>query len=115
MRHRANKRPKETCDKVSFHHTLASAVEPSVPNRIELAPIDTLRPNSRNSRTHSKKQIRQIASSIRTFGFLSPLSSTRGASFSQGTAVFRPRALKVSLTYRSSGRTTSRRRKNAPT
>jgi DNA modification methylase len=73
MRHRANKRPKETCDKVSFHHTLASAVEPSVPNRIELAPIDTLRPNSRNSRTHSKKQIRQIASSIRTFGFLSPL------------------------------------------
>jgi DNA modification methylase len=73
MRHRSNKRPKETCNKVSFDQMIAGAVEPSVLNRIELAPIDTLRPNSRNSRTHSKKQIRQIASSIRTFGFLSPL------------------------------------------
>ena len=32
-------------------------------------PIHKLRPNPRNARTHSKKQIRQIAESIRRFGW----------------------------------------------
>lgn len=41
--------------------------------RIEWAPIAKIRPNPRNARTHSKKQIRQIAASIRKFGFLNPL------------------------------------------
>src|SRR5579859_1003247 len=36
-----------------------------VPRRVE-----TIRPNPRNSRTHSKKQIRQIADSILAHGFL---------------------------------------------
>ena len=36
-------------------------------------PIKQIRPNPRNVRTHSKKQIRQIANSIREFGFQSPL------------------------------------------
>jgi hypothetical protein len=40
---------------------------------IEWSPIGTLRPNPRNPRTHSKKQIRQIAASIRKFGFLNPV------------------------------------------
>jgi DNA modification methylase len=40
---------------------------------IERVPIGSLRPNPRNPRTHSKKQIRQIAASIREFGFLSPV------------------------------------------
>jgi 16S rRNA G966 N2-methylase RsmD len=35
--------------------------------------IDSLRPRRRNPRTHSAKQIRQIADSIRTFGFTNPL------------------------------------------
>jgi DNA modification methylase len=39
----------------------------------ELVQIGALRPNPRNPRTHSKRQIRQIAASIREFGFLSPL------------------------------------------
>jgi len=34
---------------------------------------DSLRPNLRNARTHSKKQQRQIADSIRSFGFLNPI------------------------------------------
>jgi DNA modification methylase len=34
---------------------------------------DTLKTNPRNARTHSKKQIRQIADSIRAFGFVVPL------------------------------------------
>jgi ParB-like chromosome segregation protein Spo0J len=41
--------------------------------RIEWAPITNIRPNPNNARTHSKKQIRQIAASIRKFGFLNPL------------------------------------------
>jgi DNA modification methylase len=40
---------------------------------IESAPIDSLRPNPKNARTHSRKQIRQIASSIRRLGFLNPI------------------------------------------
>jgi ParB-like chromosome segregation protein Spo0J len=40
---------------------------------IELVPIDTLRANPRNPRTHSKKQLRLIAESIQKFGFLNPV------------------------------------------
>lgn len=48
-------------------------VGPAQPLRIEWIPIGTLRPNSKNARTHSKKQIRRIAASIREFGFLNPV------------------------------------------
>lgn len=34
---------------------------------------DTLRPYANNARTHSKRQIRQIADSIKTFGFTNPV------------------------------------------
>ena len=40
---------------------------------IEWSPIAALRPNPRNPRTHSRKQIKQIAASIKKFGFLNPL------------------------------------------
>ncbi len=36
-------------------------------------PVASLRPYSRNARTHSDKQIAQIAASIRTFGFNNPV------------------------------------------
>ena len=35
--------------------------------------ISALRANPRNSRTHSKRQVRQIANSLRTFGFTNPI------------------------------------------
>src|SRR5437763_398218 len=35
--------------------------------------IDALKPNVRNARTHSKKQLRQIADSIAGFGFVVPI------------------------------------------
>src|SRR5262245_33285730 len=35
--------------------------------------IDALTPNGRNARTHSRKQVRQIADSIGAFGFLVPI------------------------------------------
>jgi hypothetical protein len=41
--------------------------------QVELCEISTLRPRRGNPRTHSKKQLRQIADSIRTFGFTNPV------------------------------------------
>jgi ParB/Sulfiredoxin domain len=40
---------------------------------VEILPLDQLRPWTRNARTHSRKQIRQIAESIRRFGFTNPV------------------------------------------
>lgn len=41
--------------------------------RIEERPIGSIQARPRNPRTHSAKQIRQIANSIQTFGFTNPL------------------------------------------
>jgi hypothetical protein len=41
--------------------------------RIEWVSIDALRRNPKNARTHSPRQTRQIAASIRKFGFLNPI------------------------------------------
>ena len=40
---------------------------------IENLPLATLKPWARNARTHSKKQVKQIAESIRQFGFTNPV------------------------------------------
>lgn len=45
--------------------------------RIHYRDIDTLRAYKRNARTHSKKQIRQIAASIEKFGFTNPVLITQ--------------------------------------
>jgi hypothetical protein len=37
------------------------------------AAIEKLKPNGRNARTHSRKQLRQIADSITAFGFVNPI------------------------------------------
>ena len=41
--------------------------------KIEYTPVRELRPYPNNARTHSKKQIRQIAKSIEKFGFCNPV------------------------------------------
>jgi len=41
--------------------------------RIEMVPVNRLIANKRNARTHSKKQRRQIAASIKQFGFNNPI------------------------------------------
>jgi ParB-like chromosome segregation protein Spo0J len=41
--------------------------------QIEMLPTSALRPYRGNARTHSKHQIRQIADSIRRFGFTNPV------------------------------------------
>jgi hypothetical protein len=41
--------------------------------QIEQMPIHALKPQDRNARTHSKRQIRQIADSMKRFGFTNPI------------------------------------------
>lgn len=41
--------------------------------KIEILPIADLKPYARNPRTHSRKQIQQIADAIREFGFTNPI------------------------------------------
>ena len=43
------------------------------PMDVEAMPVASLKPYSRNARTHSRKQVRQIAKSIQRFGFTSPV------------------------------------------
>src|SRR5262245_3821203 len=51
-----------------------SAVTSTIrPVAIDPMPVASLRPHPGNARTHSKKQIRQIADSIRRFGFTNPV------------------------------------------
>jgi DNA modification methylase len=40
---------------------------------IEYLPVASLKPNAQNPRVHTEKQIRQIANSVKTFGFIVPV------------------------------------------
>lgn len=41
--------------------------------KVVYLPIDQIRPSPRNARTHSKKQIHKIASSLKRYGFVNPI------------------------------------------
>jgi DNA modification methylase len=47
-------------------------------------PVAALKPNPHNARTHSKKQIRQIADSIKQFGFVNPVLADENGSVIAG-------------------------------
>jgi DNA modification methylase len=47
--------------------------EPASLLAVEYRSPDSLRPNPRNARTHSKRQLRKIADSIKNFGFVNPI------------------------------------------
>jgi len=57
--------------------TKTGAVAPQLPKslrlKIEYRKVDDLQPYAGNARTHSDKQIAQIAASIRLFGFMNPV------------------------------------------
>jgi len=50
--------------------------------------IDALSPWVGNTRTHTQKQIRQIAESIRTFGFTNPVLNNEGRCIPAENAVW---------------------------
>ena len=52
---------------------VGSGILDKVNRNIELVPVEQLLPYKANARTHSRKQIRQIANSIERFGFTNPV------------------------------------------
>lgn len=48
-------------------------MEAALANAIETVSLASLKPANRNARTHSKKQINQIAASMKRFGFTNPI------------------------------------------
>ena len=56
---------------------------------IQWIAVDAIKPNARNAHTHSKKQIRQIANSIATFGFLVPILINEGGVIIAGHGRYR--------------------------
>src|SRR3990172_7460017 len=56
------------------------------PFHIEHVAIDELHPPERNARTHSQKQLHQIAASIREFGFTNPILIDREGRVLAGNA-----------------------------
>lgn len=48
-------------------------MKPNVHPKVELSAVDALSPNPRNAKTHSEKQVSQIAASIERFGWLVPI------------------------------------------
>ena len=61
-----------------------TAITPALARRIELWPVDRLRPYAKNARTHSPEQVAQIAASIVEFGFLNPILVDSGAGIVAG-------------------------------
>ena len=55
-----------------LRHGVLEHVAPLHPRNEQIA-VDRLKPFRRNARTHSRKQIKQIAESIRRFGFTNPI------------------------------------------
>lgn len=51
----------------------AAPLRVTMANRIEMWPIDRLKPYERNARTHSAEQVAQLAASIVEFGFVNPI------------------------------------------
>jgi DNA modification methylase len=57
--------------------------------RVQAMPISQIKLNSRNSKTHSAKQIRQLANSIVAFGFTNPLLVTEDGTLIAGEGRYR--------------------------
>jgi ParB-like nuclease family protein len=55
---------------------------------IEHVSIESLRANPLNARTHSKRQVRQIAASLREFGFVNPILADKNGNIIAGHGRF---------------------------
>ena len=60
----------ENLSSLPAHH---GAVAPVAAQRVEIVPINNLAAYQGNARTHSRKQVRKIADSIKRFGFVNPV------------------------------------------
>lgn len=55
-----------------------------MPSQIELRSISSLKPRARNARTHSRRQIQQLADSIQKFDFINPVLIERDGTIIAG-------------------------------
>jgi hypothetical protein len=69
--------------KPSTHNSIITEIAP-----LEQVPIEALKPTAKNPRNHSKQQIRLIARSIETFGFVVPIVVDSGNEIICGNAVY---------------------------
>jgi DNA modification methylase len=53
--------------------TMRTAAEHQLPWQVTMTPLSKVRPADRNARTHSKKQVSQIAASMKRFGAINPI------------------------------------------
>jgi len=68
----------------------------AIPDRLEFFAIERLIPNARNARTHSERQIRQLADSLSRFGFMVPvLVDEKGVIVAGHARVLAARQLKL--------------------
>jgi DNA modification methylase len=58
---------------ITIDRVILERNDPMSDPTIEMIAVEALKPWAKNARAHSKKQIRQIAESIRTFGFTNPV------------------------------------------
>ena len=71
--------------------------------KVEHLGISTLKPYARNARTHTNKQIRQIAASIETFGWTNPILIDQDRQSSRATGAWQRRGCSGSKRSRQSG------------
>jgi hypothetical protein len=58
---------------LSDSHTVGGPTQAELPWRVEVVPVNQLRPPVRTARTHPKAQIQRIANSIEKFGMIAPV------------------------------------------
>ena len=78
-----------TPKQISEPLTSKGARIPKLPPPVELADVTNLQPPSRNTRTHSKRQIGQIANSIRHFGWTYPILTDENRRIIAGSGRFK--------------------------
>jgi ParB/Sulfiredoxin domain len=70
--------------------------------KVETVQVSVLKPYSSNPRTHSKKQLRQIADSIRLFGWTNPILVDADGGLLRAMAGLRRRGFSGLIAYRRS-------------
>jgi ParB-like nuclease domain len=81
--------------------------------RIEYLPIERLKPNPRNPRKHPRRQIRALRSSLKKYGFVTPVLIDVNDSTMRAMVELRPLSSKASRLFLRSVSTISLRRKSA--
>ena len=72
---------------------MESRTENFVPTeRVEQTPLGQLQPYRNNARTHSAKQIKQIARSIERFGFVNPVLADANGQITPVTGASKPQS-----------------------